>query len=222
MPNEFDPYGASYDEVLAPSLGGAGNVDRFAAYQVEEIGYRMRTRPVRRVLDFGCGVGRSLPFLAVTFPEAQVWGFDPSGSCVVAARARAPHTTVTSDWNEIPNAHFDCILAANVFHHVAADARIAELRRCALALAPDGSLFVFEHNPRNPVTWRVFERCPFDRGAKMIRREEMERIGTAAGLRVRFAAFTLFLPFAGRTVAAIHRGLAWLPLGAQYYVQFSR
>jgi SAM-dependent methyltransferase len=222
MPNDFDPYGSNYDRILADSLGMGRNVDRFAAYKVEAIEYRMRGLPVRRVLDFGCGVGRSLPFLAATFPQAELWGFDPSSDCVLTARRRAPGAVVTDDWKEIPLGHFDCIMAANVFHHIGADARISALRRCASTLANKGSLFIFEHNPLNPLTWRVFERCPFDRGAKMIRREEMERVGALAGLRVQHAAYTLFLPFSGRITAALHRKLAWLPLGAQYYVQFVR
>jgi len=37
------------------------------------------------------------------------------------------------------------------------------LRRCGDALAEGGSLFVFEHNPLNPLTRYVFERCVFDR-----------------------------------------------------------
>ena len=57
MPVEFDPYAETYDRLLADSLG-TGDIDRFAAYKVDEIAYRLR----RRVLDFGCGIGRSLPF----------------------------------------------------------------------------------------------------------------------------------------------------------------
>ena len=221
MPVEFDPYAETYDRLLADSLG-TGDIDRFAAYKVEEIAYRMRQCAVRRVLDFGCGVGRSLPFIATTFPGAELWGFEPSVECIHAARKRESRARVTADWSEIPTGQFDCVMAANVFHHIAADARESEMRRCANALASAGSLFVFEHNPLNPVTRHVFERCPFDRGATMIPRREIVRLGELAGLRVRLAAFTLFLPFSGKSIASIQRGLAWLPLGAQYYVQFVR
>jgi SAM-dependent methyltransferase len=222
MPTEFDRYAETYDRVLAASLGSAGDIDRFAAYKVDEIAYRLRGTAVRRVLDFGCGVGRSLPFIASTFPSAELWGFDPSLDSAQAARKRESRAQVIADWNEIPIGAFDCVMAANVFHHVEADARESEMGRCAAALADTGSLFVFEHNPLNPLTRYVFERCPFDRDATMIRRKEIVRLGTLAGLRVRRAAFTLFLPFSGKFVASIQRGLAWLPLGAQYYVQFVR
>lgn len=222
MTDEFDPYAKSYDAVLAAALGGDVEVDRFAAYKIEEMAHRLRGVRVGRVLDFGCGVGRSLPFLVDAFPAAEVWGFDPSADCAVAARARAPTTRVVDDWNAVERGSFDCVLAANVFHHVPPVARHAELERCRALLAPQGSLFVFEHNPFNPVTRRVFERCPFDRDAEMIAPSDLLRLGRSVGLAVRHRAYTLFLPFSGPAVATLHRLLAWLPLGAQYYVQFVR
>ena len=222
MPVEFDAYADTYDRMLAESLGAGGDVDRFAVYKIDEIAYRLRGRPIRRVLDFGCGVGRSLPFIATTFPTAELWGFDPSVDCVEVARKRESSALVTADWNDIPAGQFDCVVAANVFHHITAEAREREMRRCADTLSSGGSLFVFEHNPLNPMTRHVFERCPFDRGATMIRRREILRLGAAAGLGVRLAAFTLFIPFRGKLVASFQRCLGWLPLGAQYYVQFVR
>lgn len=222
MAAEFDPYARNYDAVLATALGGDSEVDRFAAYKIDEMSYRVGGSVVRRVLDFGCGVGRSLPFLVDAFPEAEVWGFDPSAECASAAKTRAPSARVVADWASVEAGSFDCVLAANVFHHVPQEARLAELERCRTLLAPGGSLFVFEHNPFNPVTRRVFDRCPFDRDAVMIVPSEMLRLGQRAGLTVNRCAYTLFLPFRGKAVAAFHRMLAWLPLGAQYYVQFIR
>lgn len=222
MASEFDPYAKSYDEVLGAALGTGGEVERFAGYKVDEMAHHLRDSRVRRVLDFGCGVGRSLPFLQAAFPRAEVWGFDPSSDSVVSARQRTPHARVVSDWNEVAPGSFDCVLAANVFHHVPPDARAGELGRCRTLLAPGGSLFVFEHNPFNPLTRRVFERCPFDHDASMIRPDVLVGLGHTAGLTVRRRGYTLFLPFRGPLVAALHRALGWLPLGAQYYVQFVR
>jgi 2-polyprenyl-3-methyl-5-hydroxy-6-metoxy-1,4-benzoquinol methylase len=222
MPAEFDPYAEKYDKVLAHSLGTAGDVDRFAAYKVDEVACRVDARNVARVLDFGCGVGRSLPHLVSAFAGSEVWGYEPSEQCALAALQRAPTSHVMTEWSAIPAGAFDCVLAANVFHHIPATEQVAALRRCGGALSAAGSLFVFEHNPINPLTRIVFERCPFDRDAAMIARRRMIALGAEAGLRVRRTAFTLFVPFGGRVAGALQHALAWLPLGAQYYVQFVR
>jgi SAM-dependent methyltransferase len=219
MPAEFDRFAGSYDEVLARAIGTGGEVDRFAGYKADEVAQRLRGRRVGGVLDFGCGVGRGIPFLAGAFPDAELWAYDPSPESVEVARGRAPRVRATADWGEVPRGRFDCIVAANVFHHIPPAERVPALRRCGEALAAGGSLFVFEHNPRNPLTRRVFERCPFDVDARMIEREAMIADCRAAGLRVLRAPYTLFLPWRGPAVAMLHRALGWLPLGAQYYVQ---
>lgn len=45
-----------------------------------------------------------------------------------------------------------------------------------------GNLFVFERNPFNPVTRLVFERCPFDQDAEMLRLSATRSAGAEAGL----------------------------------------
>jgi SAM-dependent methyltransferase len=222
MTAEFDPYAKNYDRVLAESLPLSGDVDRFAAYKIDEVAHRRASQPMRRILDFGCGVGRSLPFLTRAFPAAEVWAYEPSPDCVEVARAREPKAHVTAQWYDVPLRTFDCVVAANVFHHVLPSDRLDAMRRCRDALAEGASFFVFEHNPLNPVTRRIFDRCPFDRGASMIDRAALMQLGVASGLRVQRKAYTLFVPFAGRIAAALQRRVAWLPLGAQYYVEFVR
>jgi SAM-dependent methyltransferase len=222
MGSEFDAYARNYDEVLKRAVEGFGDADRFAAYKVDEVCYRVRGAAVRRVLDYGCGVGRSLPLLADAFPRAEVWGYDPSAECAEAARRRVPKASIVTDEAEVPRRGFDVVLAANVFHHIPVAARAGALAQCRDALSDAGSLFVFEHNPYNPLTRRVFERCPFDADARMIPRREMIDAGRAGGMQVVRAPFTLFLPFRGRLVAGFHHVVGWLPLGAQYYVQFAR
>jgi SAM-dependent methyltransferase len=223
MSAEFDPYAQQYDTVLAGALGRlAGDVDRFASYKVTEVAHLSRDRNVTHVLDFGCGTGRSLQFIAQAFPNAQLFGFDPSEDCIAQARERRLPAVLAAAWDDIRIQQYDCILAANVFHHIPPARRADELKKCADVLRPKGSVFVFEHNPYNPATRWVFDRCPFDRDASMIRRSAMIELGRSVGLRVRRAAYTLFVPFQTKTWCKLQRPLGWLPLGAQYYVEFGK
>ena len=220
MSVEFDRYARSYDDVLAAAVGSSRRaIDRFAAYKVNETARLLTDAKHDRVLDFGCGVGRSLRYLAAAFPDAQLFGFDPSADCIVEARARQIPATFATRWTEIPAGTMDCVFAANVFHHIAPADRSSELRKCAEVLRDGGSIVIFEHNPYNPATRWVFERCPLDRDASMIRRSDMIDLAHEVGLRVRRTAYTLFVPFTGNFWSAFQHGLGWLPLGAQYYVQ---
>src|SRR5512135_3597839 len=195
MSNEFDRFADSYDETLKAALPAGFDEDQyFAQYKIDFLSRAVKDRAIARVLDFGCGAGRSLGYLVGAFPRATVAGYDPSSESVRLAAERVPAAKVTDDWEAVRQQRFDIVLGANVFHHVARGEIATWLQRCAEALAPGGSIFIFEHNPLNPVTRHVFERCPFDTDARMIPRRELIELGTRAGLRVKAATFTLFFP----------------------------
>jgi SAM-dependent methyltransferase len=223
MSHEFDRFAESYDKTLKASFpAGLDEDEYFARYKIDFVGRATKNRAIDSILDFGCGAGRSLGFLASAFPQAQVAGYDPSPESIRVAAQRVPRATLSDDWDAIGQRHFDLAFAANVFHHIARDQVSPWLARCGEVLAPRGSLFVFEHNPWNPVTRRVFERCPFDVDAAMIPRPELVELGAAAGLKLKSAAFTLFFPKPLKVLRPLERWLGWLPLGAQYCLEFGR
>ena len=222
MPHEFDRFAASYDDTLKASLPAGMDEDGyFAAYKVKLAAASTRGRDVRRVLDFGCGAGRSLEYLIAEFPRAQISGFDPSAESIRMAAERFHGATLSCDWQQIRAQRYDVVFAANVFHHIAHEQMSAWLGRCRDVLAPGGALFVFEHNPHNPVTRRVFERCPFDVDAHMIARPLLIENGRAAGLHVAATRYTLFFPKPLKFFRPLERWLGWLPVGAQYCVEFA-
>lgn len=220
MTAEFDQYAADYDRLLEEALPASKRDRYFAEYKVKLLKDRSRQRSVQSVLDFGCGTGRSIPFLTELFPQSRVFGFDPSEECLSKARCNVGAEFV-SDINRLAPKSFDLILAANVFHHVPVEDRLATLETCKSLLATGGRVALFEHNPFNPVTRLVFERCVFDRGAQMIRMREAKDLAQRAGLAVSFSAYTLFFPPVLRWLRFVEPALSKLPLGAQYYVEMA-
>jgi len=221
MSNEFDRFADSYDRTLKAALPAGLDEDQyFAQYKIDFLSRATRGRPIATVLDFGCGAGRSLGYLVSEFPQATVVGFDPSSESIRLAAQRVPEAKLTDDWDVVRQRRFDIVLGANVFHHVPRAEISTWLRHCGEALAAGGSLFIFEHNPSNPVTRYVFERCPFDTDARMIPRRELLELGAEAGLVAKSATYTLFFPKPLKFLRPLERWLGWLPLGAQYCVEF--
>ena len=221
MSNEFDQFADSYDKTLKAALPAGLDEDQyFAQYKIDFLRRATTHRTISSVLDFGCGAGRSLVYLVDAFPRAVVAGYDPSSESIRHAAERVPAARLSDDWPTVSRQRFDIVLGANVFHHVPRDQISGWLERCAKLLTPGGSIFVFEHNPWNPVTRYVFERCPFDTDARMIPRRELIDFGRRAGLHVKSATFTLFFPKPLKFLRPIERWLGWLPLGAQYCVEF--
>ncbi|HEX5539531.1 MAG TPA: class I SAM-dependent methyltransferase, partial [Methylophilaceae bacterium] len=192
---EFDQYAETYDDVLNDStpLNLSENV-YFAEYKIALTAKLLGPAKPAYVLDFGCGAGRSLPYLASYFPDARLFGYDVSPASLAVAKRRVPKLTTFSDWSEIGSDSFDLIIAANVFHHIPPAERRFSLERCREALTASGSLFLFEHNPYNPATRWMFDHCPFDVGAEMLCLRAAKRLAANAGMRLKQHGYTLFFP----------------------------
>jgi trans-aconitate methyltransferase len=221
MRNEFDEFAESYNQTLKAALPAGMDEDQyFARYKIDFLVAATRNRTVKSILDFGCGAGRSLEYLASAFPRASLCGYDPSSESIRLASQRVAAAKLTTQWQDIEPNPFDIVFVANVFHHIPRNEISTWLGRCGKILAPQGRIFVFEHNPFNPVTRYVFERCPFDVDAKMIPRNELIAMGRGAGLKIASSRYTLFFPKPLKIFRPLERWMGWLPIGAQYCVEF--
>ena len=75
--------------------------------------------PLRRVLDFGCGLGRNVPYLRSIADE--VVGFDLP-PMIERGRALGLPAHLTSDWDDVRSRSYDLIVATLVLQHVEPDA----------------------------------------------------------------------------------------------------
>lgn len=219
---EFDQYADEYDRILGATIPDGLNEDGyFAEYKVALMAMRLQGRKVARILDFGCGAGRGLPALEKHFPNAEIWGYDVSHASLKVAASRMPRAQLVSDWSILCNTRFDAIIAANVFHHIPLGQRLSALTRCRAVLSAEGQMFLFEHNPYNPLTRWIFERCPFDAEAEMLDLKTALSLASQAGYRAEQHGYTLFFPRQLAYLRGLEPWLKRLPLGAQYYVQMA-
>ena len=69
-----------------------------------------------------------------------------------------------------------------------------QLRYCLERLKSGGQIFVFEHNPYNPITRHLVNTCSFDADAVLLTRRETIRRLTKAGFQISSAGYCLFFP----------------------------
>jgi len=219
---EFDAYDCNYSDVVNRALAFSRlKVDFFTRAKVEHLLGTVETLhpPASRaeLLDIGCGVGNSHPLLVAQF--AKMVGIDVSLSCIAKASERnsSVHYAVY-DGLHLPfsSATFDVACAVCVFHHVPVSKReslVAEVRRI---LRPDGLFVIFEHNPLNPLTMHVVNRCEFDKNAILLRQDETEKLLKTAGFRKVGTRFILTIPALGSARRIVDRIFSRLPIGAQY------
>ena len=92
------------------------------------------------------------------------------------------------------------------------------MKRLESLLTKGGRLFVFEHNPFNPMTRRMVATCPFDEDAELITYRNMKRlVGESGGLQILAAGYCLFFPQSLSGLRPLEKFLRWLPAGGQYF-----
>ena len=219
---DFDQYAGQYEALIAAQTGFFDrDNDYFVRYKVERakaLAGQSLTDEVDAVLDFGCGVGRAMPYFRAAFPRADVVGCDPSADSLAIARRDNPDCRF-SGMDELSAAtKFDLVLASCVFHHIQPAERQDALRYCYDRLKPGGHFVIFEHNPFNPVTRHLVNTCPFDADAVLLRMGETVRRMREAQFEIAETGYCLFFPAQLAALRPLEKYLSWRPLGGQYFV----
>lgn len=213
----FDDYIDYYENLLEKQLSFFSK-DRgyFSSHKVNLVDRFCQNKPTR-IIDFGCGIGLSLPYLIERFKNAQIYATDLSKKSLEHVRNNYPGVRVLTD-EQLENQSFDLIFIASIFHHVAVAQRPVLIRRLAGLLTEKGMLCVFEHNPFNPITRHMVSTCPFDVDAELISLREMKSLIALTKLYLDHAGYCLFFPEVLKWLRPLEGSLSWLPLGGQYLV----
>jgi ubiquinone/menaquinone biosynthesis C-methylase UbiE len=222
---EFDKFADEYRAMHAANIRLSGETpEYFAEYKIVDIAAELAREEVvaHRALDFGAGVGYSVPFFARHLPAARVTCLDVSRKSLDVGAAQHGNAAEFAhfDGRKIPfdDDTFDVALASCVFHHIPHDEHVALLAEIRRVLGNHGRLFIFEHNPLNPLTRHAVNTCEFDEHAQLVRAPTMRRRVRDAGFAVAEIRYRIFFPHALRGLRPLEAKMTWLPLGAQYYV----
>lgn len=210
---KFDHYAQTYREAHRESVRLSGEAPEYFAEHKLHCLERAGVGPDQRLLDYGCGTGTLLGLSSARF--RSIAGFDPSHESLALAREQAPRATFYTEEDAIPDAAFDVAILSGVLHHVPPNERGRLVSRVAAKLTPGGRLFVFEHNPYNPLTRRAVQACPFDDDAILLPPSEVRGLLERAALAGVRQDFVLFFPRALAPLRPLEPLLRWCPLGAQ-------
>ena len=229
-PAEFDRHAAAYDGGLDNPIKRmmGDSADQFIAVKAR---WLLRREPDLKngglaVLDYGCGAGDLMRVLAGLGARAAFTGCDVSSGMLAEVGKRWPAAfgqvpeLAKQDGARTPFAdgQFDIVTISAVLHHVPVDEREAVYRELGRLLRPGGRLYVFEHNPRNPLVRYVIARTPIDENAILLDARQV-RHGLLDCARYDLDTdYLMFMPPGIAFLQGVDRTLAWLPLGAQYVV----
>lgn len=208
----------AYETELRRLVGAFDNdLDYFAEYKVKIARAQVTVTDGARVLDFGCGIGRSLPFLEKAFSEGEITGFDPAQSDLEQAQTRAPRARLTSEWARV-GADYDLVFMAGVLHHLKAAEGLGWILKIREALRPSGRIVIFEHNPWNPWVRHIVANNEVDRDAILYSRPQTKNLLQEAGFTIGASGYRVFFPGFLKGLRKLEPALGAVPVGGQYFV----
>jgi SAM-dependent methyltransferase len=232
-PAEFDKYAADYsagmDNPLKKCLGGDAEyyIEVKADWLLRDLRYPIKSGNSSnklRLLDYGCGVGTMLSVLRRRGFSEILKGCDLSQEMIKEAQSRwtldeMPDFRFMQDGKApFSDGEFDIILLSSVLHHVDINSRNQVYADALRVLKPLGRIYIFEHNPLNPVTVWVVKHTDIDKNAVLLRPVEVrEGLHTAGAVRMR-TSYLMFFPPRWTYCHSLESLLHWLPCGAQYVV----
>lgn len=223
--NNFDDFAKEYRHIHDDNLKSSGYTsDYFVQRKIREISNHTPelSNKTVSILDLGCGDGLGALYFKKYFPTATVKGIDISSKSIAVATARGVVDAEFRryDGKKIPfsDHSFDIILVAGVMHHLEKDDDKANLlQECSRVLTSQGRLFIFEHNPLNPLTKKIVSDCVFDHDAKLVSLGKMRALTVKAGFSIRMR-FIIFFPGILKKLEFIEKIMWWIPFGGQYYI----
>lgn len=223
--DNFDEFADDYRAVHTDCVKFSGtDSDFFSEQKVQEV-RKLEDEEQLRILDFGCGDGNSARFFEDYFPQSKYVGLDPSKKSLQVAESRklARSTFTHFEGFSIPldSNTFDVAFIACVLHHIEPKNHNEVLAEVHRVLKPGGRLYIFEHNPINPVTRYVVNNCPFDDDAILLGSRYLRR--TLLGLKFMEIRLTYILFFPRQKLfqplLRLERFLKRLPFGGQYFTR---
>jgi SAM-dependent methyltransferase len=226
--DDFDAFADDYRNIHTQNIRLSGVDSYYFAEMKVKLLRPYESNSNLQILDVGCGDGTTEYFMHQYFPKWLLRGIDVSEESIKEAHQKNIEAAVFEvyDGAHIPAADntVDIVFIAGVLHHVSFDLHLKIMEEVHRVLKPGGRLYLFEHNPLNPVTKYLVNTCVFDKEAKLLRSRYCATILKAARLSIKKMDFIIFFPRKGilSKFIFLEKYLRWLPLGGQYFVRATK
>lgn len=220
--SEFDSFAHNYEKVLKQKSRFLGDICHYSKYKLQISKSYFGDGKIN-ILEFGVGVGVNIPNIASFFPNASIFGCDPSQISTTVALRNNPTLTIVDNVEDMAyREKFDAIFIANVFHHIPQKERVKAVTQVYNLLAKDGIVIIFEHNPFNPLTQYIVKTTPCDKNAQLLYKKELVSLFFTKPFTLIESKYTLFFPPMFPNINRLNNYLGWLPFGGQYFVVLTK
>ncbi len=216
----FDNYADNYKEYITKSLGNIEDNLNYYHIKKSEILKKELGHQPKKILDLGCGVGTMLGLLIKSFQGSIFYAYDESKKSMEYIKKNYPNINCLHSLDT--EEKFDLIFLSSVIHHVKSHERDSLFKNIHNLLNPDGIMFIFEHNPYNPITLKMVANCEFDADAELIKKKDLIQICERNNFKLNKSGYIHFFPSRLGFLFKFENFLKWFFLGAQYFCLFQK
>ena len=219
----FDKLALEYSSIAKLNVGVVDGEDDYLNKYKVEIASKL-AHESNNILDYGCGIGLSIPYFRSFFPGAKLTAYDPSEKSLSIVSQRDPSVNIISKQENLGHGSFDLIFLSCVLHHIEPSALAENLRFIIKLLNINGSIILFEHNPLNPLTQLVVANSPIDKDATLIRKSKLVKLlrSIEPDLKI-FSRYTVFFPSFLKFLRPLEFSyLGGCPIGAQFLIKATK
>ncbi len=220
---EFDQLADDYHSQHQANVAITGeSPEYFSEYKIADLSkYVHSIRAASgKILDFGSGIGNSVPYFRKYFPDADLSCADVSSRSIEIARGRFPgdekYILIDDGRLALDSCSQDIVFSACVFHHIPHVEHLHWLSELRRVTRKGGLLAIYEHNPLNPLTLRAVNTCPLDVNAHLIYARQLRKRAICSNWSAARVDYRLFFPALLSGFRPLEQHLGWLGLGAQY------
>ena len=223
--DNFDQHASQYRKIHSQNvkISGADSF-YFAAHKVELL-KTFEKNNTMRILDIGCGDGTVSMFLEKEFSSYTINAIDISAESIALAKEKKLAHTIFEqyDGKKIPyeNENFDIVIVASVLHHIEFNWHHQFFQEVHRVLKLGGRLYIFEHNPVNPMTRYIVRTCVFDKDAKLLKASYTLDMLKLSGFSKTSRKYILFFPRMKwlKLLHKLEKYMQNIPFGAQYMIK---
>jgi ubiquinone/menaquinone biosynthesis C-methylase UbiE len=221
--DDFDEFAENYRNIHSENIKISGTDSYYFAEMKVRLLKQYETDSTLNILDVGCGDGATELYFQQYFPNWKIDGIDISSESIKFAQRRdlTNSTFQVYDSFKFPfkEDSFDRVFIAGVLHHIAFNQHNLLVKEIFRVLKKNGKLFLYEHNPLNPITRHLVNTCVFDKNAKLLYPWYTKKILQRNKLKPIFHQYIIFFPRTGilSKLIFLEKYLQWLPIGGQYF-----
>ena len=225
--DNFEQIYRNYSYIHKRSLLGLSDMDfkYFIRYKLDIVKKNISGNP-KSFLDFGCGIGESSLYISKIFPNTKITGIDTSAFAIEACKKlnikNSNFYNIDITTEEVLDEKYDVILLICVLHHIPQKSIAKVLKKLLNCLNKNGKIFIFEHNPYNPISLLIFIKSEIDKGCFMVSPRQLKLIIknlNEQNIKAYPTRYTLFLPRFNflKKIFFLEKYLEKVPIGSQYY-----